>query len=191
MPIKRINIIPQRKVVQLEMDSLWEVAPGVKSGVKPSQLQAPRLGVVHWEPAGDGLFRPLLETHPAIVALTDWDERLYGCSQFIIKCLVEAGFVEGERLSPRGLTINLESFFQHRAKMRENPWFWSDSDNLRSYTRAADEEARKTRPKPQATETALETSGQLFGCGDAPETSQARSTPSRGAARPQKSKCPA
>ena len=132
--LRAVTLLPERRTLQLE---LWEAAPDVMVGDKPGNVRPPRHGVVFWEPVGDGHnWRPRIETHPALVPLKQWDTKLYGCPRLVIQALVEGGFVEGERISPRCLNINLESWMQHRAMVRSNPWFWRDMDNLRRYTTA-------------------------------------------------------
>lgn len=128
-----VNVLPQRRIVQLE---LFEVAPDVAVAAKPAQIQAPRLGIMRWTPLEGGVYKPEIETHPAAVNIKDWKEHVYGVSKHVIAALVEAGFVDGERLAPRTLLIHLESYFAHRARMRENPFFWQDSDNRQRYSEA-------------------------------------------------------
>jgi hypothetical protein len=141
-----VIVLPQRKTVQLE---LFEVAPDIKIAAKPTQITAPRVGIMRWTPNPDGSFRPEIETHPATVNIREWKEAIYGCSKLAILALVEAEFVDGERISPRTMNISLESYFNHRAKMRDNPWFWQDHDNRARYTKAMDKIKGENRHKPR------------------------------------------
>lgn len=128
-----VQIVPQAHVHQLE---LFELAPEVHVAAKPVRVSAPRVGMMRWQPLPDGSFKPLIETHPAVVDISRWAPAIYGCSRSVITTLVNAGFVEGERLSPRTLTINLESYFAWRTRMRGDPFFWSDQENRARYAAA-------------------------------------------------------
>ncbi len=121
-----------------QMDLFETVAPDVKCAVKPAAMPAPRHGMMTWQASEKhiGLFKPMIETHPAVADLKEWNPKIYGVSKDVIRTLVEAGFVEGEKLSPRTLCINLESWFRHRAVMRDDPFFWSDAENLKRYSDA-------------------------------------------------------
>jgi hypothetical protein len=129
-------MLPAQRLHQMEL--FETVAPEVKCAVKPPTMAAPRHGMMVWQASAQhpGHFKPMVETHPAVVDLKNWNPKIYGCSKEVIRTLVECGMVEGERLSPRTLSIRLESWFAHRAKMRENPWFWSDAENLKKYSEA-------------------------------------------------------
>ena len=141
MALTPVNILPSGRLVQ--MDLFETVAPDVKVGTKPPTVQTPRHGIVFFRPENNGLYRPMIETHPNIVHLKDWKETVYGISKHVIATLVEAGFVEGERVTPKSLLINLESWFAHRLRMREDPYFWTDHDNRRRYSNASSEVDRR------------------------------------------------
>jgi hypothetical protein len=135
MPLTPVRLMPDRRTVQLD---LFELVPGQKVSVPRVPLaKIPRVGIIKWTPSEDGIhFRPEIETHPIVVSLKRWDEQVYGCTRYQIACLVAAGFVDGERLSPRHLNVVLESFFIFRERVRENPWFWQDSENHARYITA-------------------------------------------------------
>jgi hypothetical protein len=142
-----VTILPQRQQLQLDLE-LVELAPMERAAIaKPAKVRAPRQAIVTLKPTGDGkTVQPMLETHSSIVNVKAWDEKVYGVSRFVIRALVLAGFVEGEMIAPRSLTINLESWFAHRERMRENPYFWTNEDNRRRYSEAA---AQVNRQHPQ------------------------------------------
>ena len=132
-----VQLLPKGgPTLQLE---LFEFAPGVKVSVPvPRHLPrvVPRTGIVKMVQEPDGRFRPEIESLPAVVPLKNWDEKTYGVSKFIISALVLAGFVEGERIAPRYMTIVLESWFAYRELIRQNPYFWQDADNRDRYQKA-------------------------------------------------------
>ena len=146
-----VTILPNARLEQLD---LFQIAPEVQVAARPRTLPVPRHGMMRWEPRGDGTYVPLIETHPAVVNLKRWKESLYGCDKEIIMNLVEAGFVEGERVAPRTVMINLESYFEFRSRMRANPWFWQDPDHRERYQKACATRHGRSRRDERASKTA-------------------------------------
>lgn len=180
-PTTPVKILPQRRTLQLE---LFELAPDVLVAAKPVQITAPRMGIVTWVPVGDGLYKSVIETHPTIIDIKDWDKKTLGCSKFVIAVLCEAGYVEAERLSPRTLAINLESYFAHRAKVREDHFFWLDDENRRRYSAAVEVVNRMTNKGSKRGDRAKSASSHdtpLF----AVNTHETAQTPRRGTAKSQ------
>lgn len=131
-----VVIMPKGRMVQMD---LFEAAPGVMASAKlPRGILPPRQAIIKLVPQEGGMLRPELETHPGVINLKHWTEEKFGVSRGVIAVLVDAGFVDGEKPAPRTTLVVLESWFAHRQRVRENPWFWRDEENSRRYTLASD-----------------------------------------------------
>lgn len=125
-----VRILSTGQLAQLE---LFEVAPGVHVCLNPPKHLVPRMGIFKWRAGADNTWTVQVETTESLVPLKHWKENVFGVSKFVIQVLIEAGFVEGARLSPRSLNINLDSFMTFCEAMKKDPYFWQDEDNRRAY----------------------------------------------------------
>lgn len=125
-----VKILSTGQVVQLE---LFEAAPGVHTCFNPPKHLVPRMGIFKWRATGVNTWTVNVETTESVIPLKNWKESVFGVSKFVIQVLIEAGFVKGARLSPRSLSINLESWMDYSEQMKNDPYFWQDDENRKLY----------------------------------------------------------
>jgi hypothetical protein len=118
-----------------------EIAPGQFIAECPAAL-APRIGLVDWQPAGDGTFRPVVRLHAKRLRLTvKLPAQLgLGVSYQTLKQLIRAGFVDGTRIAPGNYEFDLQSYFDHRSGAKD-PEFWTTEIEVR----IGSQTVRKTR----------------------------------------------
>jgi hypothetical protein len=128
-------VVPRDRVVQMRQSDFTELAPGVFQTPCPPHL-APKIGVVRWVPAMGGLWQPVIQAMSSVVYMHDWRPELYGCSWRTAKRLGEAGFVEMLQPGPKIRAIVLESYLEHLAAVRADPYFWTQ-ERLQTYQDAS------------------------------------------------------
>lgn len=104
----------------------------------PDHIPVPsRIGVFEWSAQADGAYKPKIRLQNKMVKMSlDVPEELgLGCSYKTLRRLMIAGFVASEQVSPGQYAFDLQSFYQHRAKVRADPEFWTGA-NLRRFMEA-------------------------------------------------------
>jgi hypothetical protein len=112
-----------------------EIAPGVKIHATaidgPNAIAIPRL-----EPLGSGTFRPVYRICNPQIPMTKLAEIL-GVRDYVISRLFHAGFIDGARIAPSSIQVDVLSWEKHVERVQRDRSFWGNQNNLRKYYRAA------------------------------------------------------
>lgn len=105
-----------------------EIAPG-KFTFDADPVLLPGIIVADLVPVGGDLYRRVERRHERRLRLTeDLPAKLgLGCSYQTLYRLIYGGFVKGERISPRTMTFDLESYYEHRKRCQDPEW-WKQDD---------------------------------------------------------------
>lgn len=111
-----------------------EIVPG-KVAEQPALPQPPKMGFYTWIAQGGGLFKPQLQLRERYVRLTPSTVKslALGCEYRSLRRLVVAGFVEGCKVSPGCWMFNVESYFAHVERVKNDPEFWDKDNPDRNY----------------------------------------------------------
>lgn len=122
------------KVQLLPGNRTIEVGPGqVAAKVVPLPADAaPQVGVYHWQPVGDGTYRPVARIHDAYLSLPaaakafglDTPDR--GGERLLMR-LIAARFITGRKVSPGRWQVNLHSLSDHLRAVEADPDFWNEA----------------------------------------------------------------
>lgn len=98
---------------------------------------APRVGIADWIAVGDGSYKPVVRIHAKMIRLTeDLPDKLgLGIGYQTMLRLMRAGFVEYEQPAPRTYLVNLQSYYDHVRRCKEDPEFWG-GERLKRYLQA-------------------------------------------------------
>lgn len=116
--------------------TLVEVRPGEKVAPLPDSA-VPKIAIAHWQPAGDGTYRPVAKVEGRAIRLCpETVERLrLPVSYATIKRLVVAGFVAGGKVTPNTWVFDPESYLQHQAEVFDDEEFWDVNHPDKNYQR--------------------------------------------------------
>jgi hypothetical protein len=123
---RKVTLYPSRRAI--------EIAPDVKIAPLPKE-EIPEFAIARLQPVGDGTYRPILMTMEVSVPLTK-AVKLLGVKYHIIRRLMRGGFIRSSQLSPGLHHIDLPSWFEHMAAIRNDPDFWANERNRRRYREA-------------------------------------------------------
>ena len=124
------------------------LAPDEWVAVCPPSM-VPKVGVVKFKRAEANLWQPVILALPTLVYCGAWKTE-FGCSWKSAVKLAYAGFVEYQRLLPRRIAINLESFFEHSRKVKADRHFWTPERRRRMAD--VEEDLRAGRVEPEEDE---------------------------------------
>lgn len=119
-----VHIQPQGRVIQVAPD-----AASRKVADLPADL-IPRIGLVDFQPAGDGTYRPIVRIHDSWIRVSI-AARAFGLRHMVLRRLITAGFVEAIQPSPGCWMMNLQSYFRHVEAVRNDPEFWNEQRRAR------------------------------------------------------------
>lgn len=124
-PTITAKIVPDNIAVTVPRAQATEVEPGMFVAA-PTSPAPPMTGVYTWRRREDGAYEPQLELRSALVPLSEWNPKRYGCSKQTIQRLYIGGFVRGALPGPSTLIIDLDSYYQHLDQVRTDPLFWNE-----------------------------------------------------------------
>jgi hypothetical protein len=128
------KIVPDNTVVTVPRAQATEVEPNTYLVAQPPGMP-PMTGRHAWRRREDGAYEPVLELRSALIPLSEWNPKRYGCSKQTIYRLVIGGFVRGDMPGPGTLVIDLDSFYRHLDAVRNEPLFWNE-ERLAQYAAA-------------------------------------------------------
>jgi hypothetical protein len=135
--MKTIELPDQPRTVQLAnaggQPVTVEIAPGEAYADLPAE-QAPRVGIVRWVPAGDGLFRPRVQLLENWIRTTHAPQFGIHIKPETLVRLGNSGFIKFSQTSPGHNAVCLESLLDHIEKCRD-PEFWT-TERRKQYTTA-------------------------------------------------------
>lgn len=99
-----------------------QFAPGEKVRLAPPAA-VPRYGIVEWQPAGDGTYKPVVMRTDTWLSVPEC-ERLTGLPRNSICRLIRGGFIQSERPTPSGTRVNIESLTRHLVASQDAE-FWN------------------------------------------------------------------
>ena len=118
---------------------------GIKMRVTPDEPVAPwpehvpipsSIGVFEWvpDPANPTVFKPMVRVQSAMVRMRVGitEELGLGLSYSSLRRLMLGGFVRSIQLTPGQYAFDLQSYYQHVAKVAADPEFWT-GQNLKRY----------------------------------------------------------
>ena len=110
------------------------VAPDQPTVPWPGHLPVQRIGVYELIQELDGRLRPVIHVHGTWVRMrADICEDLgLGISYDSLRRLQRSGFVRARQITPGQIAFDLQSYYQHAAKVQADPEFWT-GENLRRY----------------------------------------------------------
>ena len=114
------------------------IAPGEQLVDWPAHLPVPgRIGVFEWIETAPGNYQPKIRTHSKMIRMraTITEEMGLGITYNSLRRLMTAGFVKWHQVTPGQYAFDLQSYYQHVAKVAADPEFWSGT-NLRKYMEA-------------------------------------------------------
>lgn len=122
--IAQVEILGSGHKVEVAQRDFAEIYPGEFMAPCPARF-APKVAHVKMMRVEGGLYQPVLHALPFLVTAANWKPELYGCSWKSAVKLAMAGFLKYERPVPGRIVIDLDSYFEHRAKARKDPHFWT------------------------------------------------------------------
>ena len=128
------KVVPDNIAVTVPRASATEVEPGTYLVSSPAAAP-PLTGRHTWRRREDGAYEPVLELRSALIPLSEWNPKRYGCSKQTIQRLCIAGFVRGDMPGPGTLIIDLDSYYAHLDLVRTEPLFWNE-ERLARYSAA-------------------------------------------------------
>lgn len=131
---------------QPAVESVTVYPAGMKVKIVPNEICQPwpqhlplpeQIGVFEWVPRGDGTYEPKIRLHSKMIRMraTITDELGLGITYNSLRRLMTAGFVKSRQITPGQYAFDLQSYYQHVAKVAADPEFWT-GQNLRRYMEA-------------------------------------------------------
>ena len=117
-----------------------QVTPGDQLTFWPEQIPLPShatVGVFEWVRNAQGSYDPMVRIHPKMIrcgeaAITDLG---LGIGYYSLRRLCRGGFVRWQQITPGQYAFDLQSYYQHLAKVQADPEFWTGK-NLKKYMEA-------------------------------------------------------
>lgn len=108
-----------------------EIAPG-KFTFDAGPEVLPSIVVADLVYVGGDTYKRVERKHARRLRLTmDLPVKLgLGCSYATLFRLIYGGFVVGERISPRSMSFDLQSYYAHRSRVRSDPGYWDEEDTF-------------------------------------------------------------
>ncbi|GEM_PF-5040509 len=128
---------PSSEVTVYPVGIKVKVAPDDQLTLWPDHLPVPEIGVFEWVAQGDGNYKPMIRLHPKLVRMGESTikELGLGVSYNSLRRLMTGGFVRYVQVTPGNYAVDLQSFYQHIAKVKADPDFWTGK-NLKKYMEA-------------------------------------------------------
>lgn len=123
-----VTILPKGQTIRVAPDAVTR-----KVCDAPAAL-IPRLGLVDYQPAGDGTFRPVVKIHEQWIRVSV-AARALGVYHNILRRLIAGGFIDAIQPSPGCWLMSLHSYFKHVEAVRNDPDFWNEK-RRRQYSEA-------------------------------------------------------
>ena len=103
----------------------------------PDHLPVPQIGTFEWKSQGDGTFKPVIRLQPVWVKMHANVTQDLGINitYHSLRRLMTGGFIRQRQITPGQFAFDLQSFFQHCAKVEADPEFWT-GENLKRYMEA-------------------------------------------------------
>lgn len=122
------------KVKVINMGVEVEATPG-KTVVEMPSSKLSSVGVCKFISLGDNLFKAQVVRCPSWVRLTEMAPAQLGLGieYNSLKRLIIAGFVLGQKVTPRNWQFSLESYYEHVERVHNDPEFWDPDNPARNY----------------------------------------------------------
>jgi hypothetical protein len=141
--IAQVKLLGTNQTIEVAQRDFAEIFPGEFVCPSPPKY-APKVAVVKLMRVEGGLYQAVLRALPLLVGASDWKPELYGCSWKSAVRLALAGFIRYERPVPQRIVVDVESFYDHRVKVRKEPHFWTVERRAR--LASADDDLARLKP---------------------------------------------
>jgi hypothetical protein len=122
--VAAVKLFGSGQTVEVAQRDFAEIYPGEFVCPAPPKF-TPKVGIVKLIRVEGGLYQAVIRALPLLVAASEWKPEVYGCGWKSAVRLALAGFIKYERPVPGRIVVDVESFFEHRARVRREANFWN------------------------------------------------------------------